>query len=168
MNNKHSTRVAQLVEHSPDAVATAGREDGGSNPSPRTNPFRFRWREKLYCQTGVYIERWYFETPLGSIRLHHWLHSDDSRNFHDHPWWFITLVLRGGYTDVSPSGTTVMNVGKITFRPANHQHTVQVNKGGCWTVLLTGPKIRKWGFWVGKKFKKANKYFLEHGRHVCD
>jgi len=116
----------------------------------------------------VYIERWYFETPLGSIRLHHWLHSDDSRNFHDHPWWFITLVLRGGYTDVSPSGTTVMNVGKITFRPANHQHTVQVNKGGCWTVLLTGPKIRKWGFWVGKKFKKANKYFLEHGRHVCD
>jgi hypothetical protein len=40
--------------------------------------------------------------------------------------------------------------------------------GGCWTLLLTGPKVRRWGFWVSKKFKKSNKYFLGHGSHPCE
>ena len=168
MRTNEDTRVAQLVEQSPDASIGAGREDGGSNPSPRTKLFKLKWREELKCATGVYVRRWYLETPLFSMRLHHWLHSDDSRNFHDHPWWFITLVLKGEYTDCSPNGFERMGAGKIAFRPALHKHTVMVDNGGCWTLLLTGPKIRKWGFWVKNKFKKANKYFLEHGVHVCE
>jgi hypothetical protein len=76
--------------------------------------------------------------------------------------------LRGGYTDVNPNGRERMTAGSIAYRPALHRHTVQVDKGGCWTLLITGPTIRRWGFWVGKKWKKANKYFFEHGRHVCD
>lgn len=43
------------------------------------------------------------------------------------------------------------------------------NDGGCWTVLLTGPEKRVWGFWVNGKFRKRNKYFYEHGHHhPCD
>jgi hypothetical protein len=61
-----------------------------------------------------------------------------------------------------------MTVGKIAFRSALHRHYVKVNLGGCWTLLVTGGKNRRWGFWVKDKFKKANKYFLEHGIHVCD
>ncbi len=138
---------------------------GGSNPRPRT---KFIWAEELKCATGVYVRRWYFETPWFSIRLHHWLHSDDARYFHDHTWWFATLILKGSYTDVSPSGEERLTIGKIAFRPALHRHYVKVDKGGCWSFLLTGPRIRRFGFWVGKKFKKSNKYFLEHGQHVCD
>src|ERR1700733_7651031 len=61
----------------------------------RVPHFRFKWAEELQCKMGVYVRRWYLETPFGSIRVHHWLHSDDDRAFHDHPWWFWTLVLRG-------------------------------------------------------------------------
>ena len=143
------------------------RKMGGSNPHPCTS-FQFRWAEKLYCQTGVYNKRWYIKTPWFSIRLHHWFHSDDARNFHDHPWSFVTIVLKGGYTDISPQGEQEMKVGSVAFRPALHRHTVKVNPGGCWSLVLTGPEFRKWGFWVKNKFKKANKYFLEHGKHVCD
>jgi hypothetical protein len=50
---------------------------------------------------------------------------------------------------------------------ALHRHTVEVADGGCWTVLLTGKVVRRWGFWVNGKFKKTNKYFLEHGHHPC-
>lgn len=108
------------------------------------------------------------ETPLGSIRLHHWFHSDDARYFHDHPWWFLTLILAGGYTDANPAGNDRMTPGTIRYRPALHSHTVKVDPGGCWSILITGPKTRRWGFWVGKKWTKSNKYFLEHGQHVCD
>lgn len=132
-----------------------------------SSAYQFRWAEELQCKTGVYVRRWYIETPLFSIRLHHWLHSDDNRALHDHPWWFITLILKGGYTDLSHNNEH-LSQGSIRFRKAEHQHSVKVGKGGAWTVLLTGPKTRKWGFQVGKKWKKSNKYFLEHGQHVCD
>jgi hypothetical protein len=34
--------------------------------------------------------------------------------------------------------------------------------------MLTGPKIRAWGFWLnGTKFVKANKWFLTRGHHPC-
>lgn len=134
----------------------------------RVPKFKARWAEELKCSVGVYVRRWYIEIPLGSIRIHHWLHSDDARAFHDHPWWFWTLILKGGYRDVTVNGEEVMKAPKMAFRPALHAHTVQVNKGGCWTFLITGPQVRRWGFWVGKKWKKSNKYFLENGMHICD
>ena len=143
------------------------RQVGGSSPSPRTK-FSARWAEELRCQTGVYVRRWYVETPWFSIRLHHWLHSDDARAKHDHPWWFVTLVLWGGYTDLSPDGADCLTAGSIRFRPALHRHTVSVHPGGCWSILLTGSMRRWWGFWVGSKFRKANKYFLMYGKHPCD
>lgn len=140
---------------------------------------------------------------LGSIRLHHWLRSDDKRFKHDHPADFITLVLRGGYTDlangegrypIAPErcgvcrghpGTVCdvcgnglrnerMRPGMIRRRAAEHAHTVAVDPGGCWTLVYFFPYKRAWGFWVPRRrdgtmrFKKANKFFLEHGHHPCD
>lgn len=78
--------------------------------------------------------------------------------------------MRGKYTDVSDKGRELMRVGKIKYRPALHKHTVEVHEGGCWTFMITGKQIRKWGFWIrgGTKFVKYNKYFLEHGHHPCE
>ena len=115
-----------------------------------------------------YMRRWVLNLGLFSIRLHHWYSSDDDRYFHDHSWWFVTMVLFGGYTDVSKLGNEKMKRWRLKFRKAEHSHTVKVNPGGCWTLVITGPQTRKWGFYVKGKFKKANKYFLEHGHHPCN
>lgn len=48
-----------------------------------------------------FMKRWVLQTRFGSIRLHHWMGSDDLRNQHDHPWSFLTIVLKGGYDDLS-------------------------------------------------------------------
>ena len=145
----------------------------GSNPAPRKFPLwkvfkpQFHWNQKLGHGQCPYLVRWVIGFLL-ALRLHHWISSDDMRNFHDHSWWFWTLVLKGGYTDISEKGEEHLTAGSLKFRPAYHKHSVKVDKGGCWTLLLTGPEMRYWGFWVGKKFKKANKYFLEHGHHPCE
>lgn len=155
-------RVAQLVNSEHSVV-------NGEVPWFESRPaYQFKFGEELRCKEGVYVKRWYLQTPLFTVRLHHWLHSDDERYLHDHTWWFITFVLKGGYTDVTATKQEHLSCGSIRFRPATHSHSVKVDKGGAWTFLLTGPKTRKWGFWVKNKWKKANKYFLEHGQHICD
>lgn len=203
-------------------------EAGGSIPPPRTRPW-VAWRQELGDPECPYLIRWHIDLRLFSVRLHHWVRSDDKRAMHDHSWWFLTLVLAGGYTDwthdisrasktdrerVIAANESVARVvkasrsakirgawdqppffgaptgykfnaqdmpftedrltrGSIRFRPAHHIHTVAVDPGGCWTLVLTGRHARKYGFYVRKasgllKFRKANKYFSEHGHHPCD
>lgn len=129
----------------------------------------FRWAERLGLPDCPYVIRWRIETKSWSVRLHHWLGPDDDRAFHDHPWWFATLVLRGGYTDRSPAGSEHLRAGAMRFRPALHRHTVIPDPGGAWTVIVTGSRARSWGFWdrTTGKFVKANKWFASRGHHPC-
>lgn len=132
-------------------------------------PVQIRWAEQLGLPDCPYVIRWRLETPWGSVRVHHWLGPDDDRAHHDHPWWFVTVVLRGGYTDHTPTGPEHLRAGMVRYRPALHRHTVVPDPGGAWTLLVTGPKVRPWGFWPRDgKFIKANKWFLTRGHHPCE
>lgn len=65
---------------------------------------------------GDYMRRYWFFNPYGSssgenkkrwrflpsIRVHHILRSDDDRAYHDHPWPFVTVILKGGYYELRP------------------------------------------------------------------
>jgi hypothetical protein len=168
--------VGNPVEARPERLPNT-KEVGGSNPSSRAKKFIFKWREQLGLPSCPYLIRWRLETPWGSIRLHHWLGPDDDRAPHDHPWWFATFVLKGGYVDRSgysrlDGGTGFrseeLKAPAFRYRPAHHIHTVFPLEGGCWTIIITGPKSRKWGFWVKGKFVKMNKYFLTYGHHPCN
>ncbi len=133
---------------------------------------RVKFGEKLGNPTCPYLQRWTLEIyNLFSIRLHRWFRGDDERALHDHPWNFYGIVLKGSYTDLTEEGREEMPTGKVFYRDAEHKHTVETK--GCWTLVLTGPVIRKWGFWLRNKSKtadvwfKAKRYFIKHGHHPC-
>ncbi len=126
------------------------------------------WGQNLGKNECPYMKRWVLDFDLFSIRLHKWLSSDDQRHLHDHPWWFISLVLKGWYLDKSENVTRTRVAGEIAYFPATHKHTVEVAPQGCWTLLLTGKEKRQWGFWVKNKFKKRNRYFYDFGHHPCE
>jgi len=132
------------------------------------------WNEPLGEPECPYAYRWWLSLgPLGSLRLHDWIRSDDKRAKHDHPSDFVTLVLRGAYTDLGRDGDERMTPGTVRYRRAEHTHTVAVDPGGCWTLLWFGPKRRDWGFWTTNKLGvmrwwRSRKYFAEHGHHPCD
>jgi len=130
-------------------------------------PVLIRFREKLGLPECPYVIRWRIETPAGSLRLHHWLAPDDDRALHDHPWSFLIFVVRGGYRDVSPVRDDYLLAPAVRFRRSSHRHSVVPFPGGAWTVMVTGPVVRRWGFWPDGKFVRANKYFLSHGHHPC-
>ena len=74
---------------------------GSSNVKPFSN-FQIRWGEKLGNQDCPYLKRWTFIFFGYSIRIHHWLKSDDKRYFHDHSSDLISVVLKGKYRNVKP------------------------------------------------------------------
>ena len=65
--------------------------------------------------------------------------------------WNLSILLRGEYTEHTiPAGgvnvRTVYKAGNIKFRGASSAHRVELHAGPCWTLFITGPRFRQWGF----------------------
>lgn len=121
------------------------------------------WRWKYITPPGmreVYLTRLYLlETPYGGIKLH-WIHRpDNDRHLHDHPWWFLSIVLWGHYDEEVPEvyqtwmGPKVMHNRKRmqrirwgTFKKPEQFHRIARLAPRTLTLVITGPKVREWGF----------------------
>lgn len=131
----------------------------------RFKPFQIRWKEKL--GNPIYLYRWTFIFFNFSIRLHHWISSDDKRFFHDHACNFISIVLKGHYTNVTPNGKHEVRAGSIWFGRAKQRHYLDIPKCGAWTLLICGRPYHKWGFWIKDNQKmRPLRYFHKYGGHA--
>ena len=68
--------------------------------------FQIRWAEKLGLPEDPYLIRWTFILFGYSMRIHHWIKSDDDRYFHDHSADLLSIVLKGKYWNVKPYDKT--------------------------------------------------------------
>lgn len=75
---------------------------GSSDVRQFSKWFQIRWAEKLGDPNSPYLIRWTLILFGYSLRVHHWLKSDDKRYFHDHAADFISIVLKGKYENVVP------------------------------------------------------------------
>jgi len=139
---------------------------------------KITWAQPGGLAECPYFYRWVFDFQRFAVRIHHWLADDDHRAPHDHPYWFLTICLRGGYTDfefeVDEGGVCtvkdidVLRFGSIRFRPAEHLHSVQQVIPGTITILISGRPFRRWGFQFGGKKIMRDRYFAVQGHHPCD
>lgn len=136
-------------------------------------------RDNAGRDTGPWMVRWSLLECFGwSLKLHHILRSDEDRDLHDHPWSFLSLILRGGYWEhtyppcrggsahrfaerpadgvarcvacLFPKASTVRQwygPGALLWRPNPWPHRLEL-RPDCttWTLVLTTPKRREWGF----------------------
>lgn len=108
---------------------------------------------------SVYLVRWWVipRNRFFNIYLHHFLRSDDDRALHDHPWSNCSLLLKGSYTEhaIDAGGIhqrTVLSAGAVRMRwSGRFAHRVELHNGPCWTLFITGPVVRKWGFHCPQK-----------------
>lgn len=98
---------------------------------------------------GIYLRRWWIipRNRVFNIYLHQFLASDDDRALHDHPWLNVSCLLRGRYIEVTPSGERLRSPFRPVFRRATALHrVVLINGSPVWSLFITGPVIREWGF----------------------
>lgn len=102
--------------------------------------------------------------------LFHRFFEHEDQHLHDHPWPFITLVIKGGYVDLGPDRPDDhLHVGSVRRRPARHVHRTIVGPRGCWTLLATAPTRREWGFWRDGKWWPWMRYAETFGPTMrCD
>ena len=101
-----------------------------------------------------YLLRWWLipRNRVFNAYLHEFRRSDDDRALHDHPWWNCSILLKGSYYEHLPGGRVELRcAGDIVFRKAQAAHRIELIEGPngtvrCWTLFLTGPTIRQWGF----------------------
>lgn len=153
-------------------------------PHNARNGFYVKWGELIGNADCPMMRRWVLETPVGSLRLHHFIRSDEDRAMHDHPWGFVSLPIRHGYEDLtwcpdcggSACATCegdgrvaeVCRPWRLVWRRAGHKHQVRVTEAGAWTLIVTGRKGRSWGFWdqVGR-FYESRRWFGLMGFPAC-
>lgn len=96
-------------------------------------------------------------TPLFGFYIHHIYREDLDRSVHDHPWWFISFVLRGKYEELYIHDPRVNLSGKLRWHrrfsihrfPMQAAHKTTRVMPGTKTFVIVGPKSRVWGFYNG-------------------
>lgn len=97
------------------------------------------------------------QTPWVSVFVHRMQVPDPGSDLHDHPWAFGSLILAGGYDEVTASIRDAKHGQKIRRRARwtwaltriDECHTiVSLARSPTWTLVVTGPTRRRWGFYV--------------------
>lgn len=118
-----------------------------------------------------YLKRWHAilpENPFFNIYYHKLRASDLDRHLHDHPFFFLSFILSGGYYEHTQKGRE-FDADKI----CNYKGMGSFNAGSPWklhrlemaserganTLFITGPKIRKWGFMTEEGWIEKSRYF---------
>lgn len=135
-----------------------------------------------------YLERYYLflkdrKTFPFNVFLHKFLRSDPD-DLHDHPWPYVTLILRGGYWEWVPlfvenkiGGVKVKEIigekkvwrGPGHFRICNAEsyHRIEVEPGvDCWTLFMPGPQKREWGFLTHKSWVSGTFGWVQHEKYI--
>ena len=138
---------------------------------------------------SLYLRRWFIvKTDNFNIYLHNFRSSDEDRALHDHPWWSIGMILWGRYKEHMPKnhkkwveeGDREETIKlrwpfQPVFRRSNSIHRVELlevpyerdfpstpvtkQEKPVWTLFITGPKSRPWGFWCPQGFVKDKEFF---------
>ena len=136
---------------------------GSSNTKHFGKWFQFRWKEALGKPECPYLYRWTLILFGYTIRLHHWIKSDDRRFFHDHACNFVSIILKGRYKNVTPDGIFEVKAGSIWRSDALRRHYLDIPKEGAWTLLLCGRPYHHWGFYVNDHKWRPLRYFSKFG-----
>lgn len=115
-----------------------------------------------------YLLRWFIRRSKehGNMYLHHFLRSDFDRALHDHPWDSTSIILKGAYIEHSwREKWAVRREGDVTSRLAMDAHRIELIDGKpVWSLFITGPKIREWGFYCANGWTHNSKFSPENCR----
>lgn len=128
----------------------------------------------------VYLNRWGIATDrTGGVLLHKMDGPDPGIDLHDHPWWFVSIVLWGGYWEYRAEIREAPALARIAEEYASAQrgtpvrrrwlsvqtmrldecHTIfRLRRRTSWTLVIKGPRRRNWGFYLPTGYMPEKQY----------
>lgn len=105
----------------------------------------------IKSKEGVtHFKRWrLLATPWLNIYVHGIYCEDKEANMHNHPWNFLSVVLKGGFTEQTHDGFTERTFLKFKYSKAEKFHRIFAlhYKRPCYTLVFTGPVVNEpWGY----------------------
>jgi hypothetical protein len=125
-----------------------------STNSGKAKPWQFMTKFVIHVDGDIYMIRWRLvQTPYFAVYLHKFLRGDADPYVHDHPWNFISFVLRGGYGEIVRDNFTHKlrhrNIRFVNVKRRDDAHYVHtLHRVPTWTLVFRGRQRRTWGFWV--------------------
>lgn len=117
--------------------------------------------KEIKSKTGdVHFKRWeILKTPFGSIWLHAIHKADTDKHLHNHPWDFISVVLKGSYYEQTPKGNKKQYPGKINVRNGEGYHKIlELVSPVVYTLFFVSKPKRQWGYRVAGEFVDHETY----------
>lgn len=122
----------------------------------------------------AYMLRWWLipRNRFFNIYLHKFLASDDDEALHDHPWVNISIILKGSYIEhtIAAGGVKcakLYKTGDFKMRRAKSAHYIEINEP-CWSLFITGPQIRTWGFHCPNGWKSWRDFLGQKHGNMAD
>lgn len=124
-----------------------------------------------------YMERWWIiqRNRAANIYLHRFWRSDTDEALHDHPWPNVSYLLKGRYIEHTVKGARLALPGSLKVRMAHTPHRIEIEpgyEGKVWSLFITGPVIRTWGFHCPKGWRSWKEYSREREKGIrglgCD
>lgn len=130
-----------------------------------------------------YLHRWWVwrRNRWCNLYLHQMLRDDDAV-IHDHPYASLSLVLTDGLRERFTWRPDILarevphvyhgqalferwlSAGHLVYRSRHFAHQLIVDKPedgsvpNVWTLFLTGPRLREWGFWCPRGWRPWHEY----------
>jgi hypothetical protein len=124
---------------------------------------RIYWPDLCIAPDGTpYLWRWHVlpRNDHANVYFHIQVADDPARPMHDHQYDNQSVILAGSYIETyqhvahgallwEPAERTV-RAGQVVHRRAEEAHRLRLAPGHDYAITLftTGPRIRKWGFWL--------------------
>lgn len=130
---------------------------------------------------NAYLRRWWVipRNRWLNVYLHNMLRDDDDV-LHDHMYASVSLVLTDGLEEIwcrdpneefvfveDDAGSytrkiyetqrRVVRGGDLVWRSSRMAHQLLV-RSPAWTLFVTGPRVKEWGFWCPRGFQHWKKY----------
>lgn len=123
--------------------------------------------EEIQRDGKIYLRRWHINREYGkqNVYLHEFLGNDNDKALHDHPWQSCSVVLHGEYKEyIDKHKYLIRKAGDVIFRNEKEFHRIElINNQPAYTLFITGPKVKDWGFDCENGFKHWEEFEEDGG-----
>lgn len=122
-----------------------------------------------------YLFRWHVipRNKEANVYFHMQVRSDPERPLHDHPWDNTSVILSGGYDELTDAGfgpncipypaMRKLRKGDVCHRVAEEAHRLLLPADFTYTLTLfsTGPVRREWGFYFPNRWRSSKEVIVD-------